>query len=114
MLTRRGDFWRRWLPHILLFLVVLIWSGNTVVSKLAFAEVSPPQLALVRFSLAVLAFHLPLFLLLQRRGMHLTKRELWRLVLIGAGGAGTSVLSYTIGLSYTPATYTSLISMTGP
>jgi drug/metabolite transporter (DMT)-like permease len=114
MVSGRGETRRRWLPHLLLFVVVLIWSGNTVVSKLAFAEISPPQLALVRFSLAVLAFHLPLLLLLNRRGVRLQRRELWRLMLIGAGGAGTSVLSYTIGLSYTPATYTSLISMTGP
>jgi drug/metabolite transporter (DMT)-like permease len=114
MVSGRGDSRRRWLPHLLLFVVVLIWSGNTVVSKLAFAEVAPPQLALVRFSLAVLAFHLPLFLALHRRGVRLARPEIWRLILIGAGGAGTSVLSYTIGLNYTPATYTSLISMTGP
>ena len=93
---------------------MLIWSGNTVVSKLVMHEVSPEQLTLVRFSLGVLAFHLPIFLLLMRRGARLDAPDWWRLVLIGAVGAGTSVLLYTIGLSYAPATYASLISMIGP
>jgi drug/metabolite transporter (DMT)-like permease len=98
----------------LLIVVVLIWSGNTVISKLVLYEVAAPQLALVRFSLGVLAFHLPLFLLLRRRGARLERPEWRRLVLIGAAGAGTSVLMFTVGLSYAPATYTSLISMIGP
>ncbi len=114
MVSGSGESWRRWLPHFLLFLVVLIWSGNTVISKLVIGQVDPAQLALVRFSLGVLAFHLPLFLVLRRRGPRLHRWEWWRLAMIGAGGAGTSVLLFTIGLSYAPATYTSLISMIGP
>lgn len=103
------------MPHVLLFVVVVIWSGNTVISKLVLHEVSAAQLALVRFSLGVLAFHLPVLLwLLRRSGPPLQRQEWWRLLLIGAAGAGTSVLLFTIGLSYAPATYTSLISMTGP
>jgi len=113
MLSGRGDSWRRWLPHALLFVVVLIWSGNTVISKLVLHEVSAPQLALVRFSLGVLAFHVPLFFLL-RRGVRLERWEWRRLAMIGTVGAGTSVLLFTIGLEYAPATYTSLISMIGP
>ena len=114
MLSGRGVTRRHWLPHLLLFVVVLIWSGNTVISKLVMHDVPAPQLALVRFSLGVLAFHLPLWLLLRRRGARLEPREWWRLAMIGALGAGTSVLLFTIGLSSVPATYTSLISMTGP
>jgi drug/metabolite transporter (DMT)-like permease len=114
MLSRRGAARHHWLPHLLLFLVVLIWSGNTVISKLVFSQVPAPQLALVRFSLGVLAFHLPIFLLLMRRGARLDQPDWWRLVLIGAVGAGTSVLMFTVGLSYSPATYASLISMIGP
>lgn len=98
----------------MLFVVVLIWSGNTVISKIIVAEMPPAQLALVRFSLGVLAFHLPFFLFMSRRGPRLHGREWVRLAVIGACGAGASVLCFTIGLSYTPATYTSLISMIGP
>ena len=107
MLPGSGDSRRRWLPHALLFFVVLIWSGNTVISKLVLHEVSAPQLALVRFSLGVLEFHVPLFLLL-RRSAHLERWEWRRLAMIGATGAGSSVLLFTIGLNYAPATYTSL------
>lgn len=114
MLSRSGESRRRWVPHLLLFVVVLIWSGNTVISKLVMHEVSATQLALVRFSLGVLAFHLPLFVVLQRRSPRFQAREIKLLLLIGAGGAGTSVLLFTMGLSYAPATYTSLISMIGP
>jgi drug/metabolite transporter (DMT)-like permease len=114
MLSRPGGSRRLWLPHLMLFVVVLIWSGNTVISKIIVGEVPPAQLALVRFSLGVLAFHLPFFLFMRRRGPTLSSQEWRRLVVIGAGGAGTSVLCFTIGLSYTPATYTSLISMIGP
>ncbi|MCC7372628.1 MAG: DMT family transporter [Chloroflexi bacterium] len=102
------------MPHLLLFVVVLIWSGNTVISKMVVAEVPPAQLALVRFSLGVLAFHVPFFLVLYRRAPRFRRDEWVRLAGIGAGGAGTSVLCFTIGLSYAPATYTSLISMIGP
>jgi drug/metabolite transporter (DMT)-like permease len=114
MLAWRGGSRRHLLPHLLLFLTVLIWSGNTVISKLVMHEVPPEQLTLVRFSLGVLAFHLPLFLVLRRQWASLQANEWWRLALIGAAGAGTSVLLYTIGLSYAPATYASLISILGP
>jgi len=114
MLPGRGVPQRRWLPHLLLFVVVLIWSGNTVISKLVMHDVPAPQLTLVRFSLGVLAFHLPLYLILSRRTARLKRHEWGRLAFIGAAGAGTSVLLFTIGLSYAPATYTSLISMIGP
>jgi drug/metabolite transporter (DMT)-like permease len=92
----------------------LIWSGNTVISKLVMQDVPAPQLTLVRFSLGVLAFHLPLYLILRRRGATQNRRVWGRLAFIGAAGAGTSVLLFTLGLSYAPATYTSLISMIGP
>src|SRR5688572_18197448 len=101
MFSRSGHPGRRWLPHLLLFVVVLIWSGNTVISKLVLVDVSAPQLALVRFSLGVLAFHVPLFLLL-RRSAQLERWEWRRLALIGVTGAGTSVLLFTIGLNYAP------------
>ena len=87
------------------------YAGEREIDVVVF---SAPQLSLVRFSLGVLAFHVPLFVLLRRRGARLDRTEWWRLVLIGATGAGSSVLLFTIGLNYAPATYTSLISMIGP
>ena len=69
MLASPGDQRRRLLPHLLLFVVVLIWSSNTVVSKIALRDASPALLALVRISLAVLPFHLPILLVFLRVAM---------------------------------------------
>ena len=99
MLSWPGEQHRHWVPHILLFLVVLIWSGNTVISKIVIREMAPVELALARFSLGVLAFHLPVFLILRRIGPSLERPEWRRLFLMGFVGAGTSVLLFTIGLN---------------
>lgn len=114
MLSWPGEHQRRWLPHILLFLVVLIWSGNTVISKIVIREMQPVELALARFSLGVLAFHLPVFLIFRRLGPSLERAEWKRLLLMGVIGAGTSMLLFTLGLDLMPATYVSLVMMTGP
>jgi drug/metabolite transporter (DMT)-like permease len=114
MLSWPGEHRRHWVPHILLFIVVLIWSGNTVISKIVIRDMSPVELALARFSLGVLAFHLPVFLILKRIGPSLERPEWKRLFLMGFVGAGTSMLLFTLGLDLMPATYVSLVMMTGP
>src|SRR5690349_20107583 len=105
---------RRWLPHLLLFVVVLIWSGNTVISKIVIREMAPVELAVARFSLGVLAFHLPMFLVFRRIGPAPERYEWKRLLTMGVVGAGTSMLLFTLGLNLMPATYVSLVMMTGP
>ncbi len=114
MLAFPGDQRRRLLPHVLLFIVVLIWSSNTVVSKIALRDASPALLALVRISLAVLLVHLPILLVFLRIGPALRRDEWLRLVSIGTIGAATSATIYTFALSMTPATYAGLMQMTGP
>ena len=115
MLALPGDQRRRLLlPHLLLFVVVLIWSSNTVVSKIVLRDVSPSLLALVRISMAVLPFHLPILLIYLRKGPPLQRPEWVRLASIGMIGAATSATVYTFALSMTPATYAGLMQMTGP
>ena len=114
MLAFPGDRRRRLLPHLLLFVVVLIWSSNTVVSKIVLRDVSPALLAVVRISLAVLPFHLPILLLYLRNGPPLRRAEWVRLALLGIVGAAGSAVVYTFALSMTPATYAGLMMMTGP
>src|SRR5918911_4983903 len=114
MLSWPDEHQRRWLPHVLLFIVVLIWSGNTVISKVIIREMAPVELALARFSFGVLAFHLPVFLIFRRLGPSLERAEWKRLLLMGVIGAGTSMLLFTLGLNLMPATYVSLVMMTGP
>src|SRR6266568_1341131 len=114
MLSWRGEHRRHLMPHVLLFVVVLIWSGNTILSKIVLRQLSPEELALVRFSFGVLAFHLPVLLIVLRHRPALEPREWRRLLIMGAGGAGTSMLLFTMGLNLMPATYVSLIQMTSP
>ena len=115
MLALPGDDRRRLLlPHLLLLVVVLIWSSNTVVSKIVLRDVSPALLAMVRISLAVLPFHLPILLLYVRTGPPLRRAEWARLAAIGIVGAAGSATVYTFALSMTPATYAGLMMMTGP
>jgi len=109
-----GDERRRLIPHVMLFVVVLIWSSNTVVSKIILRDVSPSLLALVRMSLAILPFHLPILLLFMRKGPPLERGEWLRLASIGVIGAATSATIYTFAVSMTPATYAGLMQMTGP
>ncbi|MCC6175348.1 MAG: EamA family transporter [Chloroflexi bacterium] len=114
MLACPDERGRWWLPHLLLFVVVLIWSSNTVVSKLILRDVAPAPLALVRFSIAVLTFHVPIFVVLLRVNAPLKQFEWQRIAVIGLVGVGTSGLLYTLGLDGTPATYAALMQMTGP
>ncbi len=105
---------RALLPFGILLVVVLIWASNTIVSKIVLREVSPPLLALVRFSLAAVAFYLPIFLLMRRVAPPLRRDELVRLGWTGTLGSASSVLLFTIGVSMTPATDAGLILSTAP
>src|SRR5437763_16791172 len=114
MLSWPGEHRRHLLPHALLFVAVLIWSGNTVISKIMLRELTPAELALVRFSLGVLGFHLPVFLVVRRHGAALDARDWRRLLVMGAVGAGTSMLFFTMGLNLMPPTYVPLVQMAAP
>ena len=109
-----GSDRRSLLPLLVMAVVVLIWASNTIVSKLVLRDVTPPLLALVRFSLAALGFYLPVFLLMTRLAPPLRREDLVRLGLVGTLGSASSVLLFTIGVSMTPATDAGLILMTAP
>jgi drug/metabolite transporter (DMT)-like permease len=102
------------LPYVLLVIVVAIWASNNIVSKLLLQEMSPPLLALIRFSLAALLFHLPLFLIVSRLGPPLRPDEWRRFGVVGILGQASSTLLFTIGISMVSATEAGLMIMTGP
>jgi drug/metabolite transporter (DMT)-like permease len=105
---------RSLLPYVLLTIVVAIWASNTIATKLLLREVSPSLLTLVRFSMAALAFHLPLFLVMQRRAAPFRRREWLLLAGMGVIGQAASTLFFNFGVSMTPATYAALMMMTAP
>lgn len=105
---------RTLLPLVMLTVVVFIWSSNNIASKLTLREMSPGLLVLVRYTVAVLIFHLPVFLLLLRSGQRLTRSDWKRLGSLGFLGPAGSTMLFTLGISLVPATYAGLMLMTGP
>ncbi|MFN8523099.1 MAG: EamA family transporter [Chloroflexota bacterium] len=101
-------------PIVILTIVTLIWSSNNIISKFALREMSPAMLNLVRFTVAAVIFHLPVFLIFLRSGEPLKREEWLRLAVIGIVGQCGSSMTYTIGLTYTSATHAALMLMTGP
>jgi drug/metabolite transporter (DMT)-like permease len=98
----------------MLTIVVFIWSSNNIASKLTLRDMSPGLLVLVRYTAAVLLFHLPVFLLLRRAGQPVSRAEWKRLGALGFLGPAGSTLCFTVGISMVPATYAALMLMTGP
>ncbi|MDP8923683.1 MAG: DMT family transporter [Chloroflexota bacterium] len=101
-------------PLLLLTIVVFIWSSNNIASKLTLREMSPGLLVLVRYTVAVAVFHLPVFVLLLRAGHRVTSSDWKRLGWLGFLGPAGSTLLFTVGIAMVPATYAALMLMTGP
>ncbi len=83
---------------------MVIWAANNVVAKLIVREASPLLVALVRFTLAGLFFHLPVFLFLHRGEQRLNRDDAVRVVLLGAVGVAGSLVLSLMALRTTPAT----------
>ena len=97
----------RGLPIALLVLANALWGSSYVVAKIALQEISPPILAALRFGLAAVVLWL---ILIARGGVRLPpRRDLLRLLALGAVGIALSgVLGYT-GVGLTTATDASLL-----
>lgn len=103
-----------WLPLVVMLLTVVVWSGNNIVSKIILREASPLLVALVRFSLAGLLFHLPAFLVLHRGEQRFAAAERPRVWLLGVVGVAGSMVSYLLGLRTVPATDAAIYNLTTP
>lgn len=95
---------RLWVPLAVVMLVILLWAGNTIVSKYILREASPVLISLVRFQLVGVLFYIPVFLVLHRNGQRLTRGEWPLLILLGLVGTLGSQVFFMIGLLTTPAT----------
>jgi drug/metabolite transporter (DMT)-like permease len=100
-------------PEVAQFLVVSLWASTFVVTKAAFAEVSPLAFAFVRFALmTAMAFGV---LALRGRGrVHLIRRaDLPRFLVAGLAGYTLYQLGFLLGLDRTsPFSSSLLIAMT--
>lgn len=91
----------------LLVLASALWGSSYVVAKVALAEISPPLLAALRFSIA--AVTLWLILLARRPRVLPPRRDTLRLVVLGGVGVGANGLLGYWGVSLTTATDAALL-----
>lgn len=102
------------LPLIAMILTVIIWGSNNIVAKFIIREASPLLIALVRFSVAAVLFHLPVFLILHRGEQRFERRDWPRLMYLGMVCVVGSLVLHLIGLRTTPATDAAIYGLTTP
>ena len=105
---------RLWLPLVGLLLTVLVWSGNSIVSKIIMREASPVLVSLVRFQLVGALFYIPVFLALHRGSQRFSRDEWPRLILLGLIGTTGSQVLFMIGLRTTPASEAGIYQIVTP
>jgi drug/metabolite transporter (DMT)-like permease len=94
-------------PELAQLLVVGLWASTFVVTKSAFAEITPLAFAFVRFGLmTALSF---VVLVSRRRSWHIHRRDLPRLALAGITGYTLYQLGFVLGLEQTSVFASSLM-----
>ncbi len=92
--------------------MVLVWSSNFVIGKVALDYMEPLTLASFRVVLAAILL-LPIFLARPRRE-RFPRGDLGTFVLMGLLGVAMNQMFFTVGLNYTTAGHSSLIIATTP
>jgi drug/metabolite transporter (DMT)-like permease len=99
-------------PHILLFIVNLIYAGNYTVAKIAMpAYISPEAFIVIRASVGALTFLLIHSIWVNEK---IESKDWFRLILCGLFGIAINQLMFFKGLSLTSPINASLIMITVP
>lgn len=101
----------RW-PHPALVFVVLAWGLNFSIIKIAYLEVSPPALALVRFG--AMAVLLVAWCLAGRQSLSYPKGSVGKLLLAGFVGSGVYMVFFLEGMRTAPAALGAIALATSP
>lgn len=102
----------RYLIHIVVLFVTLIWSFNNIAFKIAFIYMSAPLFNLLRL---LIAFPLMVYLaFFSSNRVPFEKRDLFFLILIGIGGYGVFQLLFPIGLDNTSPAIGGILMATMP
>ena len=96
----------------LIFLMVLFWSANYIIAKVALREIPPLLLSGVRITLAGLVM-LPIYWSRPDRGVK-GRREAIQLLLLGFCGVALNQLFFVVGLGRTTVAHASIIVSVGP
>lgn len=95
-------------------LMVLLWSGNYIVAKVALREVPPVLLMSLRMTVSG-AIMVPIFWReLHRRVVPITRRDIAIWLLLGIGGVAANQFFFVLGLSKTTVTHGAMIVASTP
>ncbi|MBS1724845.1 MAG: DMT family transporter [Armatimonadetes bacterium] len=104
--------WRSWLPHPALVFVVLAWGLNFTVIKVAYSQMSPPAVGLVRY-----LFMFPLLLLwcaVVRQPLRYPPGRFWAWNFAGFVGSGVYMVLFLEGMRTAPAALGAIALATAP
>lgn len=93
--------------YFLLILISLIWASSFIVVKNATEEIDPIDLGFLRFLVATPIMFL--ILLFRKKNIHLPKKELPSLIILGLTGVTLLYLFQYIGISYTNASTSAVL-----
>jgi drug/metabolite transporter (DMT)-like permease len=100
--------------YVLIVLMVLLWSANFVVAKVALREMKPLELSALRTTLAALMI-LPIYLWSKRDQLWSNREHGWTmrdvpvLVSLGVFGVALNQVFFVYGLSQTSVSHSSLV-----
>lgn len=93
--------------YFLLIIISLIWASSFIVVKNATAEIDPIDLGFLRFLVATPIMFL--ILLFGKKNIHIPKKELPSLLILGLTGVTLLYLFQYIGISYTNASTSAVL-----
>jgi drug/metabolite transporter (DMT)-like permease len=107
--AKSTSFDARFAPELAQFIVVLLWASTFVVTKAAFAEVSPLGVIFSRFLIMVALALAVMFAKERGASLWIERRDLGRFVLAGLSGYTFYQLGFILGLSRTSPFSSSLL-----
>ena len=91
----------------LLTIISLVWAGSFIVVKTATEEISPIDLGFLRFLVATPIMFL--IILIGKKDLHIPKKELPSLIILGLTGVTLLYLFQFIGIDYTNASTSAVL-----
>jgi drug/metabolite transporter (DMT)-like permease len=104
-----SGIWTRFAPELAQVFVVLLWASTFVVTKAAFAEVSPLAFIFARFLIMVALALAVLFVKERGASVWIERADLGRFMLAGLTGYTLYQLGFVLGLSRTSPFSSSLL-----
>lgn len=100
------------MPYVALLITSIIWGLSAIVAKEAFTQIDPWILLFLRFAIAAIVTSPLIFV--KRDQPDIRTKDILKLSLLVFLATGLSAGAWVIGIYYTTATHTAIISAIGP